>query len=492
MKKLILIILFAAFGAGAATSFTEFYCVPSGDATNNLNSGTDTNLSARVVFGSGTFVRSTGVFTPDSGNPASSNIVVNTDFASIYTTSGASTSTFIALVTGTNATTVTVSLSAIGGSTNNVSETASASTLKIGGSWRGPSNTVTFPFGFTAFTMTNSAGNNPRVNFKNNQVYAITAVMTHSLAGPVRWQGFTTTAGDLGRATVDASGAGASPIGMLSLSGGSHELYDFIFSTNGTSGSGGVTAVSIGSRCAAVRVAVHDTRESGLATAGNAVLFSECEAYRCGQNGSANKAAISSSGAALYERCYAHDNWSNNVVGFASSGNNAMDGCISANNAIGARQSDTGGFLIRGSDFYKNTNGFDISTALATHILLENCNFIANVQNGINCSGGFPLRVGRIINCGFGTGTAANATNIVSGLQGIEVSGSVNYASNVTPWNAPDSGDFRITLTAAKSAGLGAYPAGISTTVAYPDIGAAQASDTNSASASTSGYAFGQ
>lgn len=83
-------------------------------------------------------------------------------------------------------------------------------------------------------------------------------------------------------------------------------------------------------------------------------------------------------------------------------------------------------------------------------------------------------------------------------LGGISVSGSVTYAADQTPWSDPGDGDFRITLTAAKAAGLGAFTetqAGYgdpNVTVGYPDMGAAQTASTNAAAASGGSYTFAQ
>jgi hypothetical protein len=77
-------------------------------------------------------------------------------------------------------------------------------------------------------------------------------------------------------------------------------------------------------------------------------------------------------------------------------------------------------------------------------------------------------------NCGFGTGTMVNASGNVNNPRGIIETGHVDYASGVTPWNAPDSGDFSIVLGAAKYAGRGVFGTGLTSTSTNLDIGAAQ------------------
>ena len=78
----------------------------------------------------------------------------------------------------------------------------------------------------------------------------------------------------------------------------------------------------------------------------------------------------------------------------------------------------------------------------------------------------------------------------VSGMYNIptkytmEEIGTIIYPVDVTPWVAPDTGDFRISLSQAKNAGRGFWlqTGAYSGTVGYPDIGAAQHIDNTSSS----------
>ena len=110
---------------------------------------------------------------------------------------------------------------------------------------------------------------------------------------------------------------------------------------------------------------------------------------------------------------------------------------------------------------------------------IESCNFIKNGTYGIigNGAGG---RIGSVINCGFGAGTAANSSGTTSSLKGIIETGSVTYGSNLLPWVDAPNGDFRINLAAANGAGRGTFTQTASSyagAVAYPDIGAVQHQD---------------
>lgn len=491
MKFLTLIFLMVALSVGA-TTFTEFYVNTAGD---NLNSGSGTN--AVITFAGGTFVRSTGVFTTAGEDPGTNGIRLNVDFASVYTTSGATTSTCVALITATNSTTVTVSTTVLGGATANVSETAAAATMKIGGAWAGPNAGVGFPFNFVTAVMTNNPSVFPRVNFKNGVTYAITAGITHSLAGPIRWQGYTTTPGDLGKATIDCSTVGAG-ITMLTLSAANNDLVDFIISNSGaTSGTtDGITVT--GTENVVNRVVVHDVRRAGFNSSGAVDVLMECEAYLCNKGNTASQGGfVGGGGTQNYLRCVSHDNAGSNNEGFVIAFQGTVSRCIADTNGkngfnVGAITS----VIFDSCDAYNNGSaGMDITATSAASFSIQNCNFIKNGTFGLTSSGS-ALRNGNILNCGFGSGTQTNAIgSLNSNTGGMNISGTVTYAANVTPWVDPANGDFSINLTAAKSAGRGNFTetqASYAGTVGYPDIGAAQSVSTNASSAVTSGYSSTQ
>src|SRR5437667_2887639 len=144
-------------------TFTNFACRASGS---NLNAGTRTGnttvpgTAAALTYASGTWVQSTGVFTVASGNPSTDGLVAG-DFASVYP-DAATVTPFVGRVTASSATTITVSLTAkmgtapVDGTTN--------TTLKIGGAWKGPNGTSAFPFNLVDLSLTDAAGDFPRVN----------------------------------------------------------------------------------------------------------------------------------------------------------------------------------------------------------------------------------------------------------------------------------------------------------------------------------------
>ncbi len=451
-------------------AFSNFCCRSGGS---NLNAGTRTGdttepgTSASFTYASGTWVQSTGVFTVASGNPSSDGVAVG-DFASVYP-DAASVSPFVGRITARDATTITVSLTAKAG-TAPVDGTTNT-TLKVGGAWKGPNAAEGFPFGFVQSTLTNSAGNPPRVNFKNDATYAITTGVSHTNAGPMAWQGYTTAYGDFGKFTLDAS---TNAVVILTNSGTQNFLFDAIFSNNGTTGSN--TGLSFtGSRSVAQRVIAHDIRGLGIVGSTSAMIV-ECEAYAC--NG-ANGSTLGGFSTGHFYRCISHDNAGSNSSGFINI--SKMVGCIADTNGAHGVRITSGNPLIeiKNCDFYNNTGAGISSGATGGMWLIDSCNFVKNGTFGMDLASATSDIV--TFNNGFGAGTQANSSGNISTAAASSMTAAegtdVNYASDVTPWVDPANGDFRISLATAKGSGRGAYQqtaASYAGTIAYPDIGAAQ------------------
>jgi hypothetical protein len=259
-------------------AFTELYVQPGGS---NLNAGSTTGNAAAFTYAGGTFVRATGVYTPASGNPLADGVTVGM-LVSTYTTAGATQAGLVAPVTNVTATNFTVSTTALSGATANVSETAAAATAKVGGAWAGPSGAVAFPFNFVAAAMV--VGNNPpRVNIKGGTTYEITAAMTHSLNGPVTFEGYTTTPGDGGLAKFGGDSASPStPYVMLTVSGSTVTRKNLWFDDNGgtTAGqtvNGMVDITGTGNK--GVRCRYTNAYRDGLRVAGGGYQSVEEELY---------------------------------------------------------------------------------------------------------------------------------------------------------------------------------------------------------------------
>lgn len=465
-------------------AFTEFCCRSGGS---NLNAGTRTGNStepgtaAFKTYTSGTWVQSTRTFTPAGGaNPTTDGIAVG-DFVSIYP-DAATVSPYVARITTVGATTFVTDATAKSGTAP--VDGALVTSASIGGAWKGPNAAEAFPFGFITNALTNATLSPPRVNFKNDAAYNITATETHGNVGPLWFQGYTTAYGDLGRATIDGGTSGASYI-LHTASGASCHYYDLIWANNGATGNAdGITPNSTSQDF--IRCVVHDVRGSGFGFGSGSQNFTECETYLCNKSGTAATSGFQLFSNMTLLRCISHDNTAANSSGFYGSnvGNVKLINCIADTNAadgilLGGNSLNA---LILNCDLYNNSSdGIQINQGTTPAIRIENCNFIGNGVYGINGSGSANIN-GQIVNCGFGSGTAANGTAQTNNLAQIEVFGSVTYASNSLPWIDAPNGDFRINL--AGGAGVGAINSGrgiftqtsasYAGTIGYPDIGAAQ------------------
>lgn len=459
-------------------AFTNFYCNASAGA--NINAG-DLTANGVVTSTNGAWSTVTNIFTAVGGTPFSG--VTVGDFASVYI-DGATTAVYIARVTtvGAGGLTLTLDTTAISGTAPTTSATGRSCTT--GGAWKGPNAAENFPFGFVAAAMKNVAGDLVRVNLKNNATYNITAAITHNLTGYIRFEGYTTTAGDGGRAIIDGGTAGASYVLLtISAGNGGRHIKNLICQNNGASATAvGITIGSGNGDDILEGVVVNNVRGSGFSISNNNTQVVECEAYACNQSNTNGSAGFQTSIETCFVRCNAHDNAGNQNAGFYWSGGTGGSaiGCIADTNGLyGFRFADQlGGKTLIGCDAYNNgsdgvriagTGGFGYA------MNISNCNFVKNGGYGINLTAG--ISVGSLFNCGFGAGTQANSSGQTNGITGVDTSTCVTYANDVTPWVDPANGDFRINLAAAKGAGRGTFTetaASYSGSIGYPDIGAAQ------------------
>ena len=446
-------------------AFTEFCCRSGGS---NLNAGTRTGsstepgTSADFTYASGSWVSATGVFTPASGDPSADGVAVG-DFASVYA-DGATVTTLVGRVTAVSSTTITVSTTAKTGTTT---DGTSNRTLKIGGAWKGPNAADWFPISFISQTLKGTAGYAPRINLKNDATYSVTAAGT--VSNPrFDVQGYTTAYDDRGRASILGPGTGAS-FTMLTLGGGEHYLADLIIGDNGSTGVGGGLLASSGLETIE-RVTTRNIRGHGLQTGGGGGNFSEIEIYNCGQasaytgfNGSGNLSRVIAFG------CPGGD-------GFQFlSGTAVLTDCIAFSNGQCGFNSPSGtNVQFRNCDAWSNgSHGF----VLYRNTFVENCNAIKNGGYGFSSTYTAEKTSAIIRNCGIGSGTQANTSGGINAQTWAIVEGTVTYASGVTPWVDPTTGNFSITLAAAKSAGRFAFLQSQNSktgTAGSRDIGAAQ------------------
>lgn len=404
----------------------------------------------------------TGVYTPPSGDPSAS--VTVGDFAHVFT-DGATTPAFIGRVTAVNSTTVTVSTSAKSGTAPTTA--GSGISINVGGAWAGPSGAVGFPFTFVTGLMKNASNDRQRVNIKNDQTYNMTAMMdlnAGSSQTPVTFQGYSTTFGDFGRATIDGGTSGAAYVLMrLNNNAESVELVDFIFDHNGATSAAALVEYYRGYGMA-LRCTFRNSRGNGIsAPFGTGTNFVLCDAY-------ANLATgFQCSSQASFYRCIASRNGSN---GFQLAGvGNSLIECISAENtSLGFSLDQTSGQIIGCIAYANGTDGIFIGWKHSINVI--NCITMENGTYGISGYLGSVPKGGLILNCGF----YGNVSGTTNNLQGNVVSGSVNFAAS--PFADAANGDFQITDAAAKETGFGAFQwadtnySARANNVAYPDIGA--------------------
>lgn len=464
-------------------AFQEFYLDFSGGS--NLNGGSPIGAPYPLTYTNEISVSSwnaaTGVFVTASGSPSVDGVQAG-DFASVYVTAGATVAVFITRVSSADATSISVFIGSNAAGSPPATDSLGATTIKVGGAWKGPNAAEKTPFNLTTIgALTNAAGNQPRFNMKSGTTYGLTAAVTSASTGPYTIEGYTTTVGDGGRATWDAGTTDAS-FTLLNLSGNNTVIKNLIFGINGdTSGSATGVAIS-GVECMAVGCVFHTSRGTGCSVASNpGTVIIECEFYGNNVSNTASLGGFTSTQQVTLLRCISHDNAGSNTRGFrvTSTGSPAiLIDCIADTNGSHGFDSVTNTNLVLvNCDAYANGgSGVTLDASSACTIYIENTNLIDNVAWGILGSGAGTMQ-GFIINCGFGSGTAANGSGTTSALSQITELASVTYAADVTPYNAPTTGDFRITLATAKNDGRGTFTltaASYTGTVGFPDIGAAQ------------------
>ncbi len=497
MKLSAVILLCACLSSEAATTtYTEWYAIK-GVGT-NVNSGSTPDANPTFSASSGNWTNSTGTFFKTALDPVAGG-VTNGAWASICTNLTTTNAWFIGMVTNASDSTDTIQLSQVAFMGVNPADRVGDVFIRVGGAWAGPNtNTMAngggFPFAFLANTATNSPNVTPCCNIKGGTTYGISNAITHALAGPIRWQGYTTTVRDGGKASFDG-GTTLNYYILLTASCVGNDFVDLIFSNNGGTGTGASGVVSSGARNVWNRCVFHDVQRIGLDLSANSQIVSECEAYACDKQNSALYAGFhTASTSIIFNNCISHDNTGNAASGFFLESGNVLINCISeSNGAQGVLFTGSGDLVLIQCDFYNNTgNGVSLTTASDNGVEIQNCNFIKNGIYGANITSGSSIRHGNIFNCAFGSGTQTNSNGGLSSLGGSFESGSITYSSNVTPWADPANGDFRITLSEAKSVGRGSFTQTASSytgTVGYPDIGAAQSASTN---ATTRAFGFSQ
>lgn len=462
--------------------YTEFYC----DYTNGLNTNAgDNSANGLVTSTNGGWSTTTNVFTAASGTPFSGVSVG--DFASVYT-DGSTVTGYITRVTavGGGGATLTLSTTAKAGTAPTTATTGI--TCKTGGVWKGPNAASGFPFSLaTIGSLTNASGNAPRFNLKNNATYAVTANITSASVGPYVVQGYATSVGDGGRATIDGGTSGTAYI-VVTASGNRQRWVDIIVANNGASSVSPIFRLS-GTGSCAERCVARNSRGDGFNLIGTYTQLKSCEAYANCANNSSGGGGITTNGATSFALidCISHDNTGTNTTGFVLLDAGTVIGCIAdTNGKAGFDLSSTNSCRMKNCVAYNNvTDGIILSNALASMFDIENCilmsNGTAGSVYGINGTGA-GSRIGGITNCAFYN----NRTGQTNGLSAMEVVGSVTLTGD--PFNAASTGNFTLNNTAGagaacRGAGRGTFTqtqASYTGSVSYPDIGATQHMETSS------------
>ena len=174
-----------------ADTWNHFYMQTTGS---DLNAGSTTDDAAVFTYAAGTFVRATGIFTVAGGNPQTDGVTTDM-WASVYTTSGAATTKYVAKITARDATTITTDYTTLKlGQTATVSESAGAATCKVGGAWASP---AVLDYIYPSSTSTMNSCINIKAGTYANTTNTRSIVITGTTLLPVWLRGYKTTKGDM-------------------------------------------------------------------------------------------------------------------------------------------------------------------------------------------------------------------------------------------------------------------------------------------------------
>lgn len=465
-------------------AFTEFYVT--GTATNNLNSGSTTNDGPTFHGLTGYFTNATGWW-KSTGAVDLSGVSVGM-WASIYT-NGSTTNVCVGLITNVSDAndTIAISLAAKAGTAPS-DDTAGFTQIRVGGAWKGPRtngvNTTDniFPFTFAANTMTNGSG--PRINFKSG-TYNITNSMTANKAGPIRYESYSVTAGDrLGEAIFDASGA-SSAIAMLNCSVSLNDFVRLSFKNNGASQNSPYSFTASANHTYLESIYITNSWRGGMSIGGQSIIVA-CKVENACRNNTAGQPAINdSSSSTMWIDCVSANSTNSNADGWKCSGNPKFIRCISWNN--GAMGFNTiGGYMENCIAYNNGSAGIGIVGTIAANTFFRNLLIFKNGGAAItNSYSTVSTGAGMIGNWVVGSGSMTNAkgnfyqstTTDYGGT--IDVTSPLVYATDTSPWVAPDTGNFTQASDATtRSAGL-QYFNNLPTTLSYPDLGPTQLASTN-------------
>lgn len=442
-------------------AYTEFFCDPVSGSNSNGGSST----------GAPTFTDASGSWDGTSvitTSQSTANVVVNSSFVNVN--NGA----YVALCTAKTATTLTLSTTKKAGTAPG----AGSYNCVADGPWLGPTGATAFPFGFIAGTLTDTSGDYPRVNLKNSATYSVTAAMTHANAGPIYFQGMTSTPGDGGRATISGGSTGASYT-VLTVSAQLNYFRDLVFSGNGATGSadGIFSSPASGQWTFWERCSFTAMRGCGLNHNQNLEAI-ECEFYANNASNTANLGGFRNNGTTcVLVRCIAHHNTGSLNAGFALNGSiHALFGCVADSNGSHGANLVNNSALWVFSAFTACANGGSgiAGGGTSSKVWAEDCILANNGAWGVSAASTWAM--GRLSNCAYWSNTSG------------QVNGTVDQTGAITcsaqPLNAPTQGDYTpVAGTGVRGAGRGNFTQNLASwtsgtgSTSYPDVGAVQHQD---------------
>jgi hypothetical protein len=455
-------------------AFTEFYCRASGSNMNGggLSTGAEPPTTAAYTSTNGNWSTVTNNFTPTDGTTPASSVHVG-DYASVYI-DGATSPVYYARVTvvaGRDGA-ITLSSTIVAGTAPVTS--ATARTIKVGGAWLGPNGAVGIPISFSGMLGGNlqaSTTTPVRINFKNDQTYSITAQITPSGSANFEcWlEGYTSSAGDGGRATMDGGSSGAS-YSLITYSSQFVVMKNWLFQNNGSTGNS--FGLSFQTRNTLINCVFKNMKGEGCRALAGAVLI-DCEAYA---NNSSNTAALGGfnvSTGGLCIRCIAHDNTGSNNNGFVGQG--YFINCIADTNGRNGFAVATGSelWLVNCTSYNNGRSGigFNASAANVT-VYAENCILANNTTYGVELSDAAASASYAVLknNAYYLNGTAA----LLQNLSGLDETGAITLSS--APLVDAANGDFRLntaqTIFPPGRVLQTASSYGNANMLGYPDVGA--------------------
>jgi hypothetical protein len=465
----------------------EFCCRSGGD---NLNAGSldgtnEPSASPLAVYTGGDWNSGTAIYTAPVGADLTEAVVGR--FISIYhdgDTAPVSGQWQVSRITAVNSGTrqITVTGRFSFGTSAVVTGTGNRS-ARISGAWSGPSGSARFPFasgygqfGYTGLSAASTSG--IRINMRNDQTYSVTAgLFYHEANCNCETRGYSTVYGDAGRALIQGPSTG-SAFTMMTL-GINSQLKNLILDCNGGTGNAHGIIFDGNSREMSVKnVVVRNMRGWGIATISTATVSVEgCEVHNCNTSATSGQGGVFLGYGSRAQNVISHDN---NGYGFSisSSVTSAIDCIADSNSSIGFYiNMNFGNTLCQSCDSYGNgSHGFQVVNIGNGGIAnIKNCNSVSNTGWGLTSDSSALLRIDVR-----GFATFGNTSGSVShGFYADVFSDNIiAYASS--PYAAPSSGDFRLSLAAAKQSGSSYFlqtASGYSGSVSYPDIGALQAAD---------------